>query len=436
MNSNARMRVVPGLMVLGCLAFSGCTTTTLPEARDYSEERALRDRLRQTPAAVEFVPPAAAVVETEVFPEDNQRYSFSARDLPIEEAIRLFGRMYDLNIVVEPDVVGTVNVSLNDLPFDEVMRSMLDAAGYYWERRDNIVYVRAWQTRTFAIDYIRLVRTGAGSSQAQVSSAAANVGGGAGGGAAGGGAGGADGGVSGSMSIQQTDTVDFWAELEDQLESLASEQGRVVVNRLAGTVQVSDEYRRVKDIAHYIEQLNDAIYRQVDIEVRIVEVALNDDESLGVDWSRMVANGDGEFVDGSLSTIVLTPAGGVGALPATAGITYSNIEDGLNRITAVVQALQEQGKVDIVSQPHIRTLNNQTALIKVGTDRTFFRKEQSTDTTAAGSNTFATDVPQVVTEGIVLSITPQISSYGFITMDVSPVVTRVSSVSEVLDANG
>ena len=75
-------------------------------------------------------------------------------------------------------------------------------------------------------------------------------------------------------------------------------------------------------------------------------------------------------------------------------------------------------------------------MIKVGTDRTFFRKEQLTDSTNAGSQTFSTDVPQVVTEGIVLSLTPQVSANGWITLDVSPVVTRVSSVSEVLDDNG
>ena len=52
------------------------------------------------------------------------------------------------------------------------------------------------------------------------------------------------------------------------------------------------------------------------------------------------------------------------------------------------------------------------------------------------SQVFSTDVPQVVTEGVVLAITPQISLDGWITMDVSPVVTRVSSVSEVKDDSG
>ncbi len=412
------------LVILGCLFIGACVQTAhvVPDVQ-HDEERAIRDAvwsLKPVEPAANAPMTPADIVET-----DERLYSFVAKNLDIAQACKLFGKSYGLNMVVDQAVVGTVSVDLSDLPFAEVMESMLGANGYYWERRGNIVYVKSWQTRTFTIDYIRLVRSGSGSSQAQVSSSAGGEDSG----------GGSD-STAGTMTIQQSDKVDFWTELEQQLGALVSEKGRLVVNRLSGTVQVSDQYQRVQEVAAFIDDINSAIYRQVDIEVKIVEVTLSEDQSLGVDWSRFVANGDGEFLQGNLSTIILSPAGGKTALPPAANLTYSNIDNGLNDITAVIQALEEQGDVDIVSQPHIRTLNNQSALIKVGTDRTFFRKEQITDATTAGSQTFSTDVPQVVTEGIVLSITPQISTDGWITLDVSPVVTRVSSVSEVLDDNG
>ena len=75
-----------------------------------------------------------------------------------------------------------------------------------------------------------------------------------------------------------------------------------------------------------------------------------------------------------------------------------NTPGGVRRgLWGLLDALHEQGQVKVVSQPKIRTLNNQSALIKVGTDRTFFRRELLTDTTSAGSTTQTTDVPQVVT---------------------------------------
>ncbi|MEM7082032.1 MAG: secretin and TonB N-terminal domain-containing protein [Pseudomonadota bacterium] len=416
-------------LVLTILLIAGCATST--SSIDIQDDQAVRDEFRQT--AKELKPSltiAPGVQGTrrvvDGMKDDtarDKRYSFVARDLPIERACRLFGKTYGLNIVVDKDVTGTVSVDLTNLPFDEVMESLLGANGYYWERRGNIVYVKSWETRTFSIDYIRLVRSGSGSSQAQVSSSASSDDSG-------------DENTAGTMTIQQSDKVDFWSELEEQLNRLVSEEGRLLVNRLAGTVQVTDQHQRVEEVATFIEQLNESIFRQVDIDVRLVEVTLSNDASLGIDWSRFVRNGDGEFVGGNLSTIILSAAGGQTALPPTVDLEYNNIENGLNTVSAVLQALEEQGDVSIVSQPHIRTLNNQSALIKVGTDRTFFRKEQLTDATSAGSQTFSTDVPQVVTEGIVLSITPQISRDGWVTLDVSPVVTRVSSVSEVLDDNG
>ena len=419
------MKTKTSLLLLPLFTYlTGCASAPYSISHEdnleYQDEQEIRDSFWRNAPVVSATEPQEqsplAIVE-----EETDLYSFVANDLPLAEASKLFGEMHDLNIVVEPGVEGKVNVGLKDLPFSEVMESLLGAQGYYWERRGNIVYIKSWETRTFTIDYIRLVRSGSGVSEASVNSSTGES---------------AEGEAAGSMRIQNEDNIDFWSELEDQLLELISNEGRIVINRVAGTVQVSDRHPRVEEVASFIEHINEAVHRQVDIEVKIVEVTLNEDNALGVDWTRLVADGDGEFIQGSISNIISTPAGGISALPSTIDLSFSDIDDGFNDITTVIQALSEQGDVRIVSQPHIRTLNNQSALIKVGTDRTFFRREQSTDTTSAGFVTTFTDVPQVVTEGIVLSITPQISAGGWITMDVSPVVTRVSSISEAFDEDG
>ena len=351
-------------------------------------------------------------------------YTFVAKDLPIHQAVKLFAQAYNINLIVSQDVVGMVNVEFHNLPFNQAMAALLNSNGYYWEEEDGLILVRSIETKIFSIDYIRLVRSGSGSSQAQVSSGSSSEGGGE---------------AAGAMKIEQSDKVDFWEELDKQLKVIVSEKGRLVINRLAGTVQVTDQHKRVKEISKYITQLNQSIYRQVDISVKIVEVTLSDDFSLGIDWSRVgpVPPIPGHNQNFKIPYTVNQPVGGIPVLPPTLNFTGSRIgSDGSNKLTGILTALKEQGNVNIVSQPRIRTLNNQSALIKVGTDRTFFRKEKQTDTTSAVQSTVTTDVPQVVTEGIVLAITPQISLDGWITMDISPVVTRVSSISEVLDENG
>lgn len=376
----------------------------------------LRDRIA-TLKRNSVAPPKAA----------EKLYTFAAKELPIDKALKLFGQAYKLNLVIDDEVQGAINVNFYDLPFDQAMAALLDSRGYYWERDGNLIHIKSTETRVFTIDYIRLVRSGSGSSQAQVNSGSSQESAGSG-----------TDQQAGAMKIEQIDKVDFWQELEAQLKIMVSEKGRLVSNRLAGTIQVTDQHRRVEEIGKYISQLNRAIYRQVDIEVKIVEVALNDDFSLGIDWSRIVTpQGDGSTTDFNINSLINQPAGGIVPLPGVLQLIYTDVDDNGNRqLSGVLNALRQQGDVKIVSQPRIRTLNNQSALIKVGTDRTFFRKEQLTDTTSAGSQILSTDVPQVVTEGIVLSLTPQISFDGWITMDLSPVVTRVSSVSEVVDENG
>jgi len=309
--------------------------------REQSHQQGAREVARELakPEIVEALP-----IET-----NETLFTFQAKNLPIRTALKLFAQAYQLNVIVDRDVVGEIDVDFRDLPFDEAMQALLDSHGYYWFREGGLINVRSWETRSFTIDYIRLVRSGSGSSQAQVSSGSES------------GDSGESENTAGTMTIQQTDKVDFWQELETQLATLKSEEGRLVANRLAGSIQVTDQHRRVEEIATYLNQIRQAVFRQVDIEVKIVEVTLNDDFSLGIDWSRLVSPGmTGSNTDFNINGIVTAPAGGVTALPPGLGLTFSDIgSDGTNDLTGVLNALQEQGEVQIVSQPHVRTLNNQ-----------------------------------------------------------------------------
>ena len=416
------------LIILIAVVFLGACTLVEPVTPDVQLSQVKEVRASSYKRITPPAEPVKSSPEAIALPDQASEmlFTFQAKAAPLRQALQLFAMAYDINMIIDKDVVGDIDVDFRDLPFDEAMQALLDTHGYYWFRDGRLVHVRSWETRTFTVDYIRLVRSGSGSSQAQVSSGGSE------------GEAGNSESTAGTMTIQQTDKVDFWQELDEQLSALISDAGRLVMNRLAGTVQVTDQHRRVEEIGKYLNQIEQAVYRQVDIEVKIIEVTLNDDFSLGIDWSRLVSGtSTGTNTDFNINGIVNAPAGGVAALAPGLEVTFSDIaSDGSNDLTGVLNALQEQGEVQIVSQPHVRTLNNQSALIKVGTDRTFFRKEQVTDATNAGSQTFSTDVPQVVTEGIVLSITPQISMDGWVTMDVSPVVTRVSSVSEVVDGDG
>jgi type II secretory pathway component GspD/PulD (secretin) len=93
-------------------------------------------------------------------------------------------------------------------------------------------------------------------------------------------------------------------------------------------------------------------------------------------------------------------------------------------LQAVVEALQQQGHLKIVSKPRLRTLNNQPAVVRVGQDIPVFLRQV---TITGGDNPIVTENEsiQTVTVGTVLSITPQVSADGLITLDVTPAVSRL-----------
>lgn len=394
------------------------------------------------------VPPALPVIPVEnrmMFPdnsfllpeeEENELYSFVAENIEIRDALQIFSRAYGLNIVSDSDVNGIVTVEFNDLSLKQAMSAMLSSLGLHWEKKENLIEVKRWHTRTFTIDYLRLIRSGQGTSSANVSSSVASGSSGGQSGGSGGGGGGGQNSEDGTFELKQSDSVEFWDELTEQLVSMVSEDGRIAINRMSGTIQITDSVNRVKQMENYLGNISRAIHRQVEIDVRIVEVELNEDYSLGVDWS-LISNGSANQTQGTagINNIINQPLGGFGALLPSVSLNIFESERRIN-FDALISALNEQGEVSVVSKPKIRTMNNQPAMIKVGTDRTFFIRTVTTDTSTAGSTSLIEDTPLVVTEGIVMALTPQISSSGWIMMDISPVISRVTSVERVVDNNG
>ena len=331
-------------------------------------------------------------------------YSFRAQDLPLPDAIALFSRVNELNIVVGPEVEGAVTVDFKGLSLERAMMALLDAHGYYWDKKGDLIIVRRLETRTFVLDYIRLERSGTGRNKANVSS------------------GGQD---AGEVTLSQKDEIKFWEEIEGQIQNLLSEEGRLVVNRLSGTIQVTDLHRRVEEVATFLASVRRSLYRQVEIQARIYEVTLRDDYSLGINWDKIALQGGKGSLQ--LANIIASPIGGIIAKATTTTLSWDEGD-----FEGVLQALSEQGEVKVISQPRLLTLNNQPALIKVGTDQSFFTSTVTQGT--GGTGNIVTEQVTTITSGLVLAVTPQISEDGWIMLDVSPIITRLTDT--ITSANG
>jgi len=355
------------------------------------------------------------------------RFSFRAENVPMKQALALFARSNHLTIVPDLDIEGLITVDFQDLPLEMAMEALLEANGYYFVADRQLIRVRKQETRLFQVDYIRATRATQGSNAVQISSGNS--------GTPSAGSSGSSGAAQGSeMTVTNSSTINFWADLSDQLKSMVSPGGTFTINSLAGMVLVKDSHRNVETIGQFLTGVMANVVRQVDIEVEIYEVGLTKNNQLGVNWQYVASKLAATTIPGNLNLgsggglIVQNPV--YGAPPGAPAVQAQFQSGGL---TAVVAALNEQGNLKIVSKPRLRTLNNQPAVVRVGEDLPVF-SQQITQSPGTPPVITTNETVQTITIGTVLSITPQVASSGMITLDITPAVSRL--VSTAMSASG
>lgn len=359
------------------------------------------------------------------------RFSFRAEKVDVETAIALFAGTVKMRLRLDTAITGKISVQFKDLTLPEAMAKLLGpCAKCNWKQDGDLLVVGGQQPilldslpttavleklpvsspneRIFHIDYPRLKRSGSGSSTTSLSGSA---------------------GDGGNIQLSTTDEILFWDEIEAQLKMVLGDSVVFVTNRLSGILYMKGDPAFLDAAERFLDAVVPASTRQVEITARIYEVTLTDDQSLGVDWTQ---------VSKHLELNGMAFTAGVSSNPSVRGSPYkaSTFQLDFSRdggsLAAVLNALKEQGDVRAVSQPRVVTLNNQPALVKVGTDMPYFT---STTTINGQTNVKETvEEVKVVTLGIVLSVTPQISGDGWVTMGVQPIITDL--VRTEMSANG
>jgi type II secretory pathway component GspD/PulD (secretin) len=188
---------------------------------------------------------------------------------------------------------------------------------------------------------------------------------------------------------------DALGELERGVRALLSDAGRLHVDRHAGLVQVSDYADRLERVALYVEAAEGRASRQIRIEARIFEVTLADRSASTIDWRAVVAR-----------------AGGAARRDDTsAGLSVSDF-------AALMRAIAEQGTVRTIAAPEVVAMNNEPALMRIGTQEVYFVPASQVD--ANGRPTGRSHTPASVLAGLTLTVTPQVAMDGIVRLHVAP----------------
>ena len=372
---------------------------------------------------VEQLPKARAVLE--------ERFNVSFNNVPVQQFYNSLVAGTRYNMLINPEVAGNVSANMKDVTLLEALDAMRELYGYDYKVEGTRIYIRplTLQSRMFQVNYLTSVRKGTSSLRVSSTSVANagisnsggqnnnsnnnNSGGNDNNGNNGNNQDGNNGGSSGrqrdSSNVQTASQSDFWGELKVALEALVdvSKSGRsVVISPQSGVIVVRAMPDELRNVEMYLKATQVSVERQVILEAKILEVELNSSYQTGVNWAAF-----GKFAGGPnnrLSAGVLSPgttlsgldspqsaitSTGKGALSALTGKSLGAATDaagsmfGLafqtSNFAALISFLESQGTVHVLSSPRIATLNNQKAVLKIGTDE-FYVTGVSTTTTSSG----------------------------------------------------
>lgn len=406
------------------------------------------------------------------------RFTMSARGVDIKNVLFALSQEIDQNIIIDPNVNKVATVDLKNVTLVEALESLLPPLHLEYEMDEKVIRVQReqMQTRTFFLNYVISKRIGKSVLKSSSGTSGSS--------SSGSSSGSSDANKRSTSSIESSEETDIWEDILLGLRSIvtpsASSQGDsqsnssdsaglsetssdsgssdssggdsaglvssllggaapsssvesasgptegnqtspstvqedgqkafLTVNKQAGMILVKDFPEVLLQVAEFLENIEGSVQRQVFIQAKIIEITLNDDYKLGIDWSEVSPL----TISHSANTLL-----GDTALAGAANFTYGLANSSFN---IVVDALSKQGQVAVLSSPKIATLNNQRAVIKVGTDDIFFKPEVSAATTTSAAT--VEYVPESITIGIILDVVPQINPNGQIMMSINTSITE------------
>jgi MSHA biogenesis protein MshL len=454
------------LVLIGCDAMMP-TRDSVPARGDVTRsniEATLEEAATSSPPE-QVVSPQHAEPATPVLAQPAaERFDLNSEDTPAQAFFMALVEQTEHNIVVHPDVAGSISLLLQDVTVEEVLEVVSEVYGYSYRRgaAGYIVYPATLQSRIFQINYLNLQRSGISRtrvSSGQVSEArksgqqsnSAFVGGQAP--ISSGGSSRDMQQISGS-GIETSYKADFWTELQETLEQMVGDENghQVVVNAQTGVIVVRAMPDQLRSVDEYLEAVQDIAQRQVVLEAKIVEVQLSDGYRAGINWVAVSQNSSGDtFTFGQLapprgfssdpsdlggSPITVGPGNPTtGFDTSTLGGAFTMAFD-IGDFNAFLELLELQGETRVLSSPRVSTLNNQKAVIKAGTDE-FFVTDVSSNTVTGTSSTTSRDVELTpFFSGIALDVTPQISADGEVTLHIHPTVSEVIDQEKILTVSG
>ncbi len=195
---------------------------------------------------------------------------------------------------------------------------------------------------------------------------------------------------------------------------LTENVGHVEFDAVSNKVIVTDTSAKMVEVARIINAM-DRKQKEVLIEARIVQIILQDEFRMGVDWEALVSRYNNLDLKNNFSNLG-------SAVTNKGSLSIGTLSE--DHYTAVLEALDEEGTTRVLSNPKIAVVNNEEAKILIGSTKPYVT---TTTTTNSGGPATTAEAVNFIDVGVKLHVTPTIHNDGYITMKIKPEVSSAAT---------
>lgn len=359
---------------------------------------------------------------------------------PLGEILRILARSKGYSISwasdVDRNVLVDVNIDAND-EYHRSIKNLLRQVDYFHEFNDNSIIVKYKETRQFHIAMpftTQVYSTGTGGNVLGGNDASDNV--------------------DGTIELKsEANEFDIWKNIASNMDAIiatwntrtvsgtlpdagdgttaqaarqvSSGNSMYIIDKPVGLITVSAPRPLLDRLDKYFTSLKRELYKQINIEAKIIEVHLTDNSSIGINWTKILdsfqLSGLVEFGD---AFGMVWPNPNADSFVRSISLNAAPFDVFLN-------ALKEEGDTNILSNPKISVMNGQPALITVGRNTTYIDKIDAKENNTSTGTTFTYTVQtERILSGVGLALTATILNDDEVIMNLVPVTSQLEEPIE------
>lgn len=355
----------------------------------------------------------------------KKRVSLSLNNVGFRELVDMLSRATGIDIVYDEkvNVSKRFNLEIRDKSLKEVLDTICNMLGYYYEVKNGTVYFKVFQTRYYDIGIPKIVITPNITVTGNILSGAV-----AGTGATGTtSSGGVSGGVNYSFSGLENDNP--YDKLEEMVNGVLSSGGKVLIDEDTGFMVVTAKKNDLEEVDKIVQRFKYFYSKQVEVEVSIIEITYNRGKDYSIDWNAIIPK-----LSRNLS-LSFSPVGG-GATTDIQGMVLRSgtltAGEALEVQSLVVNFLKQYGTTKIVSSPKLRLTNGYSALMVAGEVRPYFTRTEEVGSIVATNSTGVVSAQKLVNyevntylKGALLNVKVRIDERNQIFLQVTPMIQDI-----------